>query len=38
VDDEMNVVTSVSGKGDTTRRRWARFIRKLCIEDVSRTT
>jgi hypothetical protein len=33
----MNIATIVGRKGDTTGRRRARFIGKLCVKDVART-
>jgi len=33
----MFIAPFISGKRDTTRRRWMGFIRKLCVKDVSGT-
>jgi len=33
----MDTTSLVSGKRDTTRRRWTGFMKKLGVKDVSRT-
>jgi hypothetical protein len=37
VGNEMDIASLVSGKRDTTRRRWTGFMEKLGVKDVSRT-
>jgi hypothetical protein len=36
VGDEMDIASLVSGKRDTTRRRWTGFMENLGVKDVSR--